>query len=140
MSIHKSKGLEFPLVFLSNANKKFNTQDLNSQILLHQDIGLGVNYIDSDKKLQYSTLAKEAIKIKSKEEIISEEMRVLYVALTRAKERLIVTGVSKDLEKDLKEKEELLSLYLKDDKINKGLLKKYKSYLDWIELVYWKNE
>lgn len=140
MSIHKSKGLEFPLVFLCNANKKFNTQDLNSQILLHQDIGLGVNYIDSDKKLQYSTLAKEAIKIKSKEEIISEEMRVLYVALTRAKERLIVTGVSKDLEKDLKEKEELLSLYLKDDKINKGLLKKYKSYLDWIELVYWKNE
>ena len=127
MSIHKSKGLEFPLVFLCNSNKKFNTQDLNSQILLHQDIGLGVNYIDSDKKLQYSTLAKEAIKIKSKEEIISEEMRVLYVALTRAKERLIVTGVSKDLEKDLKEKEELLSLYLKKDKINKGLLKKYKS-------------
>ena len=77
MSIHKSKGLEFPLVFLCNSNKKFNTQDLNSQILLHQDLGLGVNYIDSEKKLQYSTLAKEAIKIKSKEEIISEEMRVL---------------------------------------------------------------
>ena len=63
MSIHKSKGLEFPLVFLCNSNKKFNTQDLNNQILLHQDLGLGVNYIDSDKKLQYSTLAKEAIKI-----------------------------------------------------------------------------
>ena len=105
MSIHKSKGLEFPLVFLCNSNKKFNTQDLNSQILLHQDLGFGANYIDSDKKLQYSTLAKEAIKIKSKEEIISEEMRVLYVALTRAKERLIITGISKDLEKELKEKE-----------------------------------
>ena len=140
MSIHKSKGLEFPLVFLCNSNKKFNTQDLNSQILLHQDLGLGANYIDSERKLQYSTLAKEAIKIKSKEEIISEEMRVLYVALTRAKERLIVTGTSKDLEKDLKEKEELLNLYSKEDKINTNVLKRYKSYLDWIELVYLKNE
>ena len=140
MSIHKSKGLEFPLVFLCNSNKKFNTQDLNSQILLHQDLGLGANYIDSDKKLQYSTLAKEAIKIKSREEIISEEMRVLYVALTRAKERLIITGISKDLEKELKEKEELLSLYSKEDKINTNILKKYKSYLDWIELVYLKNK
>ena len=60
-------------------------------------------------------------KIKSKEEIISEEMGVLYVALTRAKERLIVTGISKDLEKDLKEKEELLSLYFKEDKINNNI-------------------
>ena len=139
MSIHKSKGLEFPLVFLCNSNKKFNIQDLNSQILLHQDLGLGVNYIDSEKKLQYSTLAKEAIKIKSKEEIISEEMRVLYVALTRAKERLIITGISKDFEKDLKEKEELLKAYSKKEKINNNILKKYKSYLDWAELVYLKN-
>ena len=139
MSIHKSKGLEFPLVFLCNSNKKFNVQDLNNQILLHQDLGLGVNYIDSERKLQYSTFAKEAIRIKSKEEIISEEMRILYVALTRAKERLIVTGISKDLEKDLKEKEELINLYSKDEKININLLKKYKSYLDWIELVYLKN-
>jgi len=140
MSIHKSKGLEFSLVFLCNSNKKFNVQDLNNQILLHQDLGLGANFVDSDKKLQYSTLAKEAIKIKSKEEIISEEMRILYVALTRAKERLIITGISNDLDKSLKEKEELLNLYSKDEKINVNLLKKYKSYLDWIELVYLKNE
>ena len=140
MSIHKSKGLEFPLVFLCNSNKKFNAQDLNNQILLHQDLGLGSNYIDSDKKLQYSTLAKEAIKIKSKEEIISEEMRILYVALTRAKERLIITGISNDLDKSLKEKEELLNLYSKEEKININLIKKYKSYLDWIELVYFKNK
>lgn len=140
MSIHKSKGLEFPLVFLCNSNKKFNVQDLNNQILLHQDLGFGANYIESNKKRQYSTLAKEAIKIKSKEEIISEEMRILYVALTRAKERLIITGISNDLEKDLKEKEELLNLYSKDEKININLLKKYKSYLDWIELVYLKNK
>jgi ATP-dependent helicase/nuclease subunit A len=66
-------------------------------------------------------------------------MRVLYVALTRAKEQLIITGVSKDIEKELKEKEELLDLY-NEEKINKNILKKYKSYLDWIELVYLKNK
>ena len=140
MSIHKSKGLEFPLVFLCNCNKKFNVQDLNNQILLHQDLGLGASFIDSDRKLQYSTFAKEAIKIKSKEEIISEEMRILYVALTRAKERLIITGISNDLEEELRDKEDLLSLYSSEEKLNVNLLKKYKSYLDWIELVYLKNK
>ena len=138
MSIHKSKGLEFPLVFLCGTNKSFNMQDLNSPVLLHQNIGIGVNYIDIEKRLQYSTLSKEAIKIASKEELMSEEMRVLYVALTRAKEKLIITGVSRDIEKDLKEKREILDLYT-DEKINKNILKKYKSYLDWIELVALKN-
>ena len=131
MSIHKSKGLEFPVVFLSGSNKKFNMQDLNSNILLHQDLGIGVNYIDSKRKLQYTTLSKEAIKILSKTELLSEEMRVLYVALTRAKEQLIITGVSKDFEKEIKEKEEMLDLY-KEENINRNILKKYKSYLDWI--------
>lgn len=139
MSIHKSKGLEFPLVFLCGSNKQFNMQDLNMPIMLHQDIGIGVNYIDSEKKIQYSTLSKEAIKSISKDELLSEEMRVLYVALTRAKERLIITGVSKNVEEDLKEKEEILELY-NEEKINKHILKKYKSYLDWIELVALKNK
>ena len=140
MSIHKSKGLEFPVVFLCNSNKKFNVQDLNNQVLLHQDLGFGLTHIETDKKLQYSTLAKEAIKLKSKEEIISEEMRILYVALTRAKEKLIITGVQNDIEKQLKEKQELLNIYLDEEKINKNILKKYKSYLDWIELVYLQNK
>ena len=140
MSIHKSKGLEFPVVFLCNSNKKFNVQDLNNQVLLHQDLGFGLTHIETDKKLQYSTLAKEAIKLKSKEEIISEEMRILYVALTRAKEKLIITGVQNDIEKQLKEKQELLNIYSGEEKINKNILKKYKSYLDWIELVYLKNK
>lgn len=139
MSIHKSKGLEFPVVFLCGSNKQFNLQDLNSPVLLHQNLGIGVNYIDAQKKLQYNTLSKEAIKIISKEELLSEEMRVLYVALTRAKERLFITGVSKEIEKELKEKEELLELY-SEEKINKNILKKYKSYLDWIELVALKNK
>ncbi len=139
MSIHKSKGLEFPIVFLCGSNKKFNMKDLNLPILLHQNLGIGVNLIDSERKLQYTTLSKEAIKIVSKEELISEEMRVLYVALTRAKEQLIITGVSKEIDKELQEKEEILSSY-HENKINKNILKKYQSYLDWIELVSLKNK
>lgn len=137
MSIHKSKGLEFPVVFLSGTGKKFNFQDLNKPILLHQDIGFGPKLIDTEKKVEYKTIAQEAIRIKTKRETISEEMRVLYVALTRAKEKLIITGVSKDLYKSLQEKEQLLDTY-KDEKnkINSNLVEKYVSYLDWLELVY----
>lgn len=138
MSIHKSKGLEFPVVFLCNSSKQFNMQDLNEPILMHQDLGLGVEYIDEKRKLQYGTLSKEALKIVSKEEMLSEEMRVLYVALTRAKEQLIITGTSKDAEKDIKDKQEMLTMYTQS-KLGKHLLKKYKSYLDWLELVYYKH-
>ena len=140
MSIHKSKGLEFPVVFLSCMGKQFNLQDLNDNIILHQDLGFGPKYINSEKKIEYTTLAKEAIRLQSKVETLSEEMRVLYVALTRAKEKLIITGVSKDLDKALKEKESLIQMYKTEkNEINHVLLKKYKSYLDWIELVYFNN-
>ena len=108
MSIHKSKGLEFPVVFLCGTGKQFNFMDLNEKILMHQDLGFGMQFIDFERKLQYSTLSKEAIKIKMKEEVLSEEMRLLYVALTRSREKLIITGVEKDLEKSIKRKEELL--------------------------------
>ena len=153
MSIHKSKGLEFPVVFLCGTGRKINMQDLNKPILLHQDIGFGPKLINPEKRVEYNTLAKEAIKVKSKKETISEEMRILYVALTRAKEKLIITGISKDLQKSLKEKEQLLSMYCtnekkssnqlgvsKVDKIDHKLLEKYTSYLDWLELVYLYNK
>lgn len=137
MSIHKSKGLEFPVVFLCGTGKQFNLQDLNKPILLHQDIGFGPKFIDSERRIEYNTLAGEAIRIQTKRETISEEMRVLYVALTRAKERLIITGLSKDLHKSLQEKEELLNTYESSkEKINPKLVEKYVSYLDWLELVY----
>lgn len=140
MSIHKSKGLEFPVVFLSCTGKQFNLQDLNENIILHQDLGFGPKYINSDMRIEYTTLAKEAIRLKTKVETLSEEMRVLYVALTRAKEKLIITGISKDVQKSLKEKEDLIQMYRNDcNEINHVLLKKYKSYLDWIELVYFNN-
>lgn len=138
MSIHKSKGLEFPIVFLCCANKNFNMQDLNAPIILHQELGIGVNYIDIDKKLQYNTFSKEAIKIITKNELLSEEMRVLYVAITRAKEQLIITGVTKNAQEEIEEKKENLNLY-NQRKINPNILKKYKSYLDWVELVALNN-
>ena len=137
MSIHKSKGLEFPVVFLCGTGKKFNLQDLSQVILFDQELGLGPKYINHEKKIQYDTLAKEAVKRKLRTETISEEMRILYVALTRAKEKLIITGMAKDLQKDLADKEEKLKQYfVKDNKLDNMLVEKGRSYLDWLELVY----
>lgn len=137
MSIHKSKGLEFPVVFLCATGKQFNLMDLNQNILLHQDLGIGVKYIDYMKQVQYDTLTKEAIRNKIFTETLSEEMRILYVALTRAKEKLFITGIKKDYKKEIEKMLENVSRYKKiDDKINYILIKKYKKYLDWILLVY----
>lgn len=137
MSIHKSKGLEFPVVFLSHTHKKFNLRDLNEVILMHQDLGLGPTLIDTAKKLKYTTTAKKAISLKIKQETLSEEERILYVALTRAKEKLIITGRSKDFQKALQEKEKNLAMYEdKEFKIDYKLMKKCSSYLDWLEYVY----
>lgn len=135
MSIHKSKGLEFPIVFLSGTGKQFNMQDLNENVIMHQDLGFGPKYINYTRKIEYNTLAKEAIKIRTKQELQSEEMRLLYVALTRAREKLIITGVTKNLQKTIREKEELLDSNNSSDKINSFIVSKAKSYLDWLEFV-----
>ncbi|MBQ9297968.1 MAG: helicase-exonuclease AddAB subunit AddA [Clostridia bacterium] len=137
MSIHKSKGLEFPIVFLSDTAKQFNLRDLNDSIVLHQDIGFGVKYIDTDIKVSYNTISRDAIRIKARQEAIAEEMRVLYVALTRAREKLIITGVEKNYKKSISDKTKELEAY---GNINSSLIKQYKSYLAWLELVYLKNE
>lgn len=140
MSIHKSKGLEFPVVFLCEAAKQFNMQDLNKNlILLHQDLGLGPKYINYEEGETYDTVAKEAVKIKAKEEMISEEMRVLYVALTRAKEKLIITGIEKDYKKSILQKETLLKSYKEKEVVNKNITQRFLCYLNWIELVYLKR-
>lgn len=141
MTIHKSKGLEFPVVILAGVGKQFNFRDLNGKILLDQDLGMGPQYIDSDRYIEFKTLAKKALAIKAKNEAISEEMRILYVALTRAKEKLIIVGRQKDVNKKMSEKQKLLEIYstIDDDKINPYLLQKYKTYLDWLELIYLKE-
>ena len=137
MSIHKSKGLEFPVVFLSSTGKQFNLMDLNQNILLHQEMGIGVKYINYERQVQYDTLTKTAMRNKILVETLSEEMRILYVALTRAKEKLFIIGLSKDYEKEAENIEKQICRYPKYlDKINPILVKKYKRYLDWIMLVY----
>ncbi len=141
MTIHKSKGLEFPVVILAGVGKQFNFRDLNGKILLDQDLGMGPQYIESDRYIEFKTLAKKALAIKAKNEAISEEMRILYVALTRAKEKLIIVGRQKDVNKKMSEKQKLLEIYstIDDNKINPYLLQKYKTYLDWLELIYLKE-
>lgn len=141
MSIHKSKGLEFPVVFLCNSHKKFNMQDLNDNILLHQDIGFGPTIMDTTRKIKYSSIAKDAIKLKMKQETLSEEQRILYVALTRAKEKLYITGRSKDFTKYVQDKNKILEMYESENiKLDAKLMKKANSYLDWIMYVYLFNQ
>lgn len=133
MSIHKSKGLEFPVVFLSGAGKQFNLMDLNNRILHHDDLGFGPDYIDLDKRISYSTLPKEAIKKKIRLETLSEEMRILYVAFTRAKEKLIITGATRDIDKTVEKWVQAASV--EKSKISPAEVLKGKSYLDWIGMA-----
>lgn len=137
MSIHKSKGLEFPVVFLVHASKRFNKMDLNREIILHETLGFGPNYVDLERGLTNTTLIKEVIKNKINLENISEEMRVLYVALTRAKEKLIITGQIKDLEKSYKKWTELSQG--EELKILEGKVEGASGYLDWIMAVLLKH-
>ena len=95
MSIHKSKGLEFPIVFVAGMGKKFNTQDTKGSVLLHPDWGAGVDLIDLKRRTKTPTFLKKMIREETALENLAEEMRILYVALTRAKEKLIMAGAAK---------------------------------------------
>lgn len=96
MSIHKSKGLEFGVVFVTRLAKQFNIQDLSKPVLMHGELGIGVDLIDCDNRYRYPTFIKRAIREKLRLELLSEELRVLYVALTRAREKLILTMAPRD--------------------------------------------
>ena len=93
MSIHKSKGLEFPVVFVSGLSKRFNMQDANQSLIVDMDLGVAVDYVDSVRRVKNKTLRRAVLSAKMKEDNLAEELRVLYVALTRAREKLILTSV-----------------------------------------------
>ena len=93
MSIHKSKGLEFPITFVAGMSKRFNMQDVNQALILDMDLGLGTDYVDPDRRIRNKTLRRMALSGKLREESLAEEMRLLYVAMTRAREKLVMTGV-----------------------------------------------
>lgn len=133
MSIHKSKGLEFPIVFVSGITKKVNESDYRTKIAYDQDLGFGIKYIDEIS--EYDTISKRALKIKSFKEMLAEEMRILYVALTRAKEKLVLVGVERNVQKTKDDLANALSQYEHiNNKINPILVAKYKRMYEWIEL------
>ncbi|WHH57448.1 helicase-exonuclease AddAB subunit AddA [Petroclostridium sp. X23] len=138
MSIHKSKGLEFPVVFVCGTGKQFNMQDMNKSILLHQDLGFGPEFVDHERRIAYPSVPKQALKYKIKLESLSEEMRILYVAFTRAKEKLIITGCIKGLEKTAAAW--CKSLETIGAKLPEYEKMKAKSYLDWIGPIVVKHK
>lgn len=115
MTSHKSKGLEFPVVFLCDLSKGFNTKDLREEILVDDQLAIGCNRVDTQRFIRYPTLIKKSIERKKKKKMLSEELRILYVAMTRAKERLIMTYYSKNLEDELKKINLQLTRPLRDE-------------------------
>ena len=123
MSIHKSKGLEFPVVFLAGTTKKFNYRELNENLIFHSELGFGADVINYDARIRYPSISKIALSQKIKSEVMSEEMRILYVAMTRAREKLIITALVPNLEKAMDKYSEPLTNY----KISKAT-----NFFDWI--------
>ncbi|UOQ92792.1 helicase-exonuclease AddAB subunit AddA [Halobacillus shinanisalinarum] len=130
MTIHKSKGLEFPVVILGAMDKQFNMMDLNNRYLLHKDYGFGSRYINPEKRLMYPTLAYHALKRIKLRELLAEEMRVLYVALTRAKEKLLMIGSVASFEKKQQKWETFVER--KNWVLPPHERLDAKSYLDWV--------
>ena len=110
MTVHKSKGLEFPVVFLSDTARRFNMSDNKEAVLIHSKLGLGPKVFNAEKGIQYPTLARNAIALRAKRETLSEEMRLMYVALTRPRERLYITAVMKKVPEFLEKRKAELSV------------------------------
>ena len=129
MSIHQSKGLQFKVVFLSSLQKNFNKQDLRESILLDEELGMASPYLDQETRIKYPSLQLNAIKEKMEEENQAEELRLLYVAMTRAEEKLVMTGVVKNL-----------ASYMEKHPVNEDIkiedIRGANSYLDFIMLAF----
>lgn len=130
MSIHGSKGLEFPIVFVCGMGKQINMQDARESIVLHPDLGIGSPYVDEKLRIRTKTILQKAVQQEITLESLGEELRILYVALTRAKEKLILTGTVSKLEEKLTGFETLKRR--EEEKLPYGVRVKGKSYMDWI--------
>lgn len=129
LSIHKSKGLEFPVVFLAGMGKKFNKQDLYGKILIDPDLGIATDYLDLELRVKTPTLKKNVLRRRLELEALGEELRVLYVAMTRAKEKLIMTGTDRNLDKKL---ERFSDIKRTAGQIPFTILSTADSFLDWL--------
>ena len=130
MSIHKSKGLEFPIVFVSGMEKQFNLMDIRNSIVIHPELGIGIDAVDPERRVKSPTILKKVMQNELHKETLAEELRVLYVALTRAKEKLIMTGTVNDFEK--KELSYQNLMVRKADRLPYSRLISAKSYMDWV--------
>ncbi|MCQ4086155.1 helicase-exonuclease AddAB subunit AddA [Saccharibacillus sp. JS10] len=129
MTIHKSKGLEFPVVFVAGLSKNFNMQDLNAPFMMHKELGFGPRFVDEKVRVSYPTLPALAIRRRAHMELLAEEMRVLYVALTRPRDKMILTAAVKDIPKRI-------ASWMQSASGTEGIadytLAKARSYLDWV--------
>ncbi|GFI35933.1 helicase-exonuclease AddAB subunit AddA [Lachnospiraceae bacterium 50-23] len=130
MTIHKSKGLEFPIVFAAGMGKRFNMQDVRSSIVLHAGMGIGMDCIDLELRVKSPTIIKKIIQKEEQLDSLGEELRVLYVACTRAKEKLIITGTLPDPEKKLAGYE--VAALTKEDAIGFWHLSKAAAFWDFV--------
>ena len=138
MSIHKSKGLEFPIVIVAGMSKRFNMQDTTGSIVVHPELGVGVDAVDLEYRTKIPTFLKKVIQRKVQLENLGEELRVLYVALTRAKEKLILIGSISNLEKKLKSFASIQSR--EQTALPFGVLSRATSYFDWILPALFRNQ
>ena len=132
MSIHHSKGLQFKVVFLSQLHKSFNKMDSKAKMLMDAELGLAADYLDLETRIKYPSLHKIAIKEKGERESLGEELRVLYVAMTRAEEKLILTGVCKN-------EEDLIKKFPVQERLSLEDIRGASSYLAWILMAYSKS-
>ncbi|MEF3304622.1 helicase-exonuclease AddAB subunit AddA [Paenibacillus sp. GYB003] len=130
MSIHKSKGLEFPVVFVAGLGKTFNETDLNDTFLLHKDLGFGPVFVDPQLRASCPTLPMLAIRRRMKMEMIAEELRVLYVALTRPKEKMVLVGTVKSIEASIRKWSRMLEE--KRWQLPAHEMARARSYVDWL--------
>ena len=132
MSIHKSKGLEFPIVILAGAHKNINFMDATAPVLVDQNLGIAVDYVDLERRTKTPTIIKDAMARRIVRESIAEEERLLYVAMTRAREKLIITGVVKDADKTLDKYRESAKQLAADGMLSFADSENIKNYLDMI--------
>ena len=132
MSIHKSKGLEFPIVILAGAHKSINFMDATAPVLVDQNLGIAVDYVDLERRTKTPTIIKGAMARRIVRESIAEEERLLYVAMTRAREKLIITGVVKDADKTLDKYRESAKQLAADGMLSFADSENIKNYLDMI--------